>query len=179
MGWFERLFRRPEPEPETPPAPRESDAFREAFAATIGAEGGYVNDPRDPGGETQFGISKRSYPDIDIRSLTLDQARAIYLRDFWHANRCDELPARLAVQLFDAAVNHGARPAVSWLQTALGVPATGTVDGATISAARVAPDLSAVLMRFHGQRLAYYTDLATWPTFGRGWARRVARNLRA
>lgn len=69
--------------------------------------GDYVNDARDPGGETNFGISKRSYPRVNIRDLTRDDAVAIYRRDFWDASNCDALPAKLAVALFDCAVNQG------------------------------------------------------------------------
>lgn len=152
-------------------------AFERAFARTIGHEGGYVDHPSDPGGRTKFGISQRAYPSEDIASLTLARAKLIYARDYWMAARCHELPERLAVELFDAAVNHGIRPAVKWMQAALGVQADGIVGPVTISAAQTAQDVSAVLMRFHGHRLRMMADLSTWPAFGRGWARRIARNL--
>ncbi len=81
--------------------------FDSAFAIVVGEEGNYVNDPNDPGGETKFGISKRSYPNLDIRQLTLDQAKAIYERDYWRALSCDQLPWDIALLTFDAAVNQG------------------------------------------------------------------------
>lgn len=81
--------------------------FPAAFKAVVGEEGGYVNDPRDPGGETKYGISKRSYPQIDIAQLTLDQAQAIYLRDFWMPSGCESMPWERALCAFDTAVNQG------------------------------------------------------------------------
>lgn len=151
--------------------------FAIAFARTIGHEGGYVDHPSDPGGRTKFGISQRAYPSIDIASLTIEQARAIYERDYWLAASCDKMPERIGIELFDAAVNHGVRPAVRMLQRALGVADDGVVGPVTIAAAHAVTDLSGLLMRFHGHRLLLQADLPTWPAFGRGWARRVARNL--
>lgn len=81
--------------------------FDAAFKALIDHEGGYVNHPKDPGGETKFGITKRSYPHLNIRDLTLDDARAIYRRDFWDRLQCDALPVAARFQVFDAAVNSG------------------------------------------------------------------------
>ena len=152
-------------------------SFDAAFARTIGHEGGYVDHPSDPGGRTKFGISQRAYPSIDVAALTLDQARAIYHRDYWRAASCDSMPARLGIELFDAAVNHGVRPAVRMMQRALGVADDGVVGPVTIAAAQSVADVSGLLMRFHGHRLRLLADLPTWPAFGRGWARRVANNL--
>lgn len=81
-------------------------------------EGGYVNDPQDPGGETKYGISKRSYPNLDIAALTQEQAGAIYLRDYWQAAGCDGLPQGLALIHFDAAVNCGVHRAMNFLNLA-------------------------------------------------------------
>lgn len=82
--------------------------FDKAFDIVIGEEGGYVNDPNDPGGETKFGISKRSYPDVDIPNLSVDAAKAIYLRDYWYRLHLDSEPWAIALLLFDTAVNQGA-----------------------------------------------------------------------
>lgn len=153
-------------------------SFDDAVARLLGEEGGYTNDSRDAGGETKYGISRAAYPSVDIASLTLDGAKAIYKRDYWDALRCDELPPRIAAALFDSAVNSGRGPATRWLQQALNVTADGVIGPATIQAAKqAAGDAEGVLMRFFGYRLRMLADLATWPAFGRGWARRVARNL--
>lgn len=176
MGWLDWLPKRA-PAPTAPPAATASDCFDEAFRRVIGEEGGYTNDPKDPGGETQFGISKRAHPELDIAALTLDDARAIYRAEYWDAHRLGELPDRMAVALFDGVVNSGPRPAIAWLQKALGVLDTGEMDDHTIAAARGATDPSGVLMRYWGKRLQFLADLSTWPAFGRGWSRRVARGL--
>lgn len=150
--------------------------FDQAFDKLIGHEGGYVNDPRDPGGETKFGISKRSYPDVDIASLTIGGAKALYLRDYWQRARCDELPPMVAFQMFDTAVNSGIGQAIRFLQRSVGVADDGVVGPLTMNAVRRL-DPEVVVARFNGQRLEFMTKLSTWDVFGKGWARRVAKNL--
>ncbi len=82
-------------------------------------EGGYVDDPTDRGGETKYGISKRSYPQLDIKNLTLDQALEIYRKDYWNPSRVEKLPDGLRDDYFDAVVNHGQGNAVKILQKAV------------------------------------------------------------
>lgn len=74
-----------------------------------------MNDPEDPGGETKYGISKRAYPRLDIKNLTLEDASAIYKRDYWNAAGCDDLDDSLALVVFDTAVNCGVGRAKKWL----------------------------------------------------------------
>lgn len=150
--------------------------FDAAFDKLIGHEGGYVNDPKDPGGETKFGISKRAYPDLDIANLTMDDAKRIYLRDYWQRARCDELPPAVAFQVFDTAVNSGIGQSIRFLQRAVGVADDGQVGPFTLNAVRRL-DPEVVVARFNGQRLDFMTKLSTWDVFGKGWARRVAKNL--
>jgi lysozyme family protein len=99
--------------------------YDEAFDRLIGHEGGYVNDPKDPGGETNWGISKRAYPQLDIRALTRDDARRIYRADFWDRVHGDEMYDGVAFQTFDFAVNSGIETAVRYLQRACGVADDG------------------------------------------------------
>ena len=153
--------------------------FDTAFEKLIGHEGGYSNDPHDPGGETKFGISKRAYPALDIRNLTLADAKAIYKRDYWDRAQCDRLPPELAFDVFDAAVNSGIGQAIRWLQRAVGVADDGYVGPLTLGALTRDGDPSAVQARFNGHRLAFMTNLSTWQTFGKGWARRIAANLQS
>ena len=150
--------------------------FDAAFKALIDHEGGYVNHPKDPGGETRFGITKRSYPHLNIRDLTLDDARAIYRRDFWDRLQCDALPLAARFQVFDAAVNSGPGNAARWLQAAAGVAQDGLIGPATRQAID-AMHPAALVARFNAARLLFMTSLSTWPTFSRGWARRIAANL--
>ena len=150
--------------------------FDTAFERLIGHEGGYVNNPADPGGETKYGISKRAYPDVDIAALTVEQAKAIYLRDYWGRAQCDTLPPAVAFQVFDTAVNSGIGQAIRFLQRAVGVADDGVMGALTMNAVRTV-DAESLVARFNGQRLDFMTKLSTWDTFGRGWARRIAKNL--
>ena len=79
--------------------------FDKAFELTVGLEGVYSNNPEDPGGETKYGVSKRYHPDEDIKNLTLDRAKAIYLTGYWNPNGCNDAPFPMDICLFDSAVN--------------------------------------------------------------------------
>lgn len=151
--------------------------FDEIINRVLSHEGGDVNDPRDPGGETQWGISKRSYPSLNIRTLTRADAVAIYRRDFWQRVQDDRLPRAFAFQALDAAVNHGIGNAVRWVQRAAGVADDGIVGLRTLAAV-VAQDPADLVLLFNAERLEFYAKLGTFDTFGRGWTRRVAGNLR-
>lgn len=151
--------------------------FDEAFDRLIDHEGGYVNDPKDPGGETKFGISKRQYPGLDIKNLTREDARLIYGSDYWGRARCDELLPSVAYQVFDGAVNSGIENSVRWLQRALGVADDGHVGPTTMCAASNM-DACQTIRLFNAERLIFLTKLTTFDRFGRGWTRRVADNLK-
>tara|TARA_R110000868_G_scaffold57746_2_gene178314 strand:- start:49 stop:519 length:471 start_codon:yes stop_codon:yes gene_type:complete len=150
--------------------------FDDSFKVLIGHEGGYGWDPRDPGGETKYGISKRGYPDEDIKNLTLDRAKEIYKRDYWDALKLDALPGNLRFMLFDAGVNSGIGTATKWLQRCLGVKDDGILGPTTLATANAA-NVYRLAARFNGMRLQALTNLPTFNTFGRGWARRIAENL--
>lgn len=150
--------------------------FDEAFDVVIGHEGGYVNNPADPGGATKYGISKRQYPHLDIEHLTLDQARAIYLRDYWGPGGCDTVPEPIRLHLFDAAVHSGPKAAVKLLQHAVGEVEDGILGPRTLAAVNSMP-APRLVARLCGARLALLAGLPTWAAFGRGWARRIAANL--
>lgn len=143
----------------------------------LGHEGGYVNNPRDPGGETKFGIAKRSYSNVDIKNLTRDQAVEIYRADFWARVKGDQLPPAFVFQALDAAVNHGIGNAVRWMQRAAGVADDGMIGPVTIAAVGRA-EVADLVLNFNAERLAFYAKLSTFDTFGRGWVNRVAGNLR-
>lgn len=148
--------------------------FDMAFDRLMGHEGGYVNNPSDPGGETNWGISKRSYPNVDIKALTRDDAKAIYRRDFWEVMG-NASPA-VTFQVFDFAVNSGIDTALRKLQTAVGVADDGHW-GPVSRAALERMDENDVLLRLLGQRLAFMAKLKAFDVFGRGWAARIAQNL--
>lgn len=150
--------------------------FDSAFLLVIGHEGGYVNNPRDPGGETKYGISKREYPNLSIKNLTLAAAKQIYRNDYWDRLQLDRLPDAVRFDLFDAAVNSGLTTAAKLLQRAVKVADDGVIGSVTISAAN-AMNPETLDKRLSGYRLLYLTDIKTWPVFGKGWVRRVANNL--
>jgi lysozyme family protein len=89
--------------------------FMVGLAFVLRWEGGYVDDPRDPGGETKYGISKRSYPHLNIKSLTKEQAAEIYKTDYWNKVGGDTLPFPFDIIVFDTAVNCGVGRATKWL----------------------------------------------------------------
>lgn len=150
--------------------------YDECFTRLMGNEGGYSNNPRDPGGETNWGISKRSYPELDIKNLTQDAAKAIYKRDFWDKCWCEELHPLLAFALFDCAVNSDNRQAVKLLQKCVGVAEDGVFGSMTMKRVND-EDASVLTAKYLGHRLQFMTSLRPWDTFSKGWARRIAEQL--
>ena len=152
-------------------------SFDEAFEKLIGHEGGYVNNPKDPGGETKFGISKRSYPSENIKGMTLDRAKAIYRRDFWDKCHIAELPETVWFDVFDTAVNSGTGNAIKILQRALKMENVDGIFGPKTARAIYSVDPEYLSRAYNGHRLNYYTNLGDFKTFGKGWVRRIASNL--
>lgn len=152
--------------------------FDKAFASLIDNEGGYVDNPNDPGGETKFGISKRSYPNLDIANLTLNDAKNIYHKDFWNRFNGDDWTYIVSFQIFDAAVNHGIENAIRFAQRACNVVDDGHFGPISMAAMKELNEHKFVL-RFLAERLEFMTKLSTWNTFGRGWARRIANDMRS
>jgi lysozyme family protein len=158
--------------------------FDDAFTRLVDPqhEGGYVNDPADPGGETKYGISKRAYPGEDIAGLTLDRAKQLYARDYWGPAGCDGLPDLVKYEMFDLAVNTSApgKPAtaIKLLQRAVGADEDGVMGPHTLMAAQTA-DPTRTLRRLEAARILYYAGLRPdlWARFGKGWAVRVANNM--
>jgi lysozyme family protein len=150
--------------------------FDQAFDRLFGNEGGYTDGQGDPGGETNWGISKRSYPYLDIKGLTRDQAKNIYRVDFWSRIHAEELPGSVAFQAFDFAVNSGIETAIRYLQRAVKVADDGHWGPVTRMAVMQTSE-SDIILRYNGLRLQFMTTLSNWPMAGRGWARRIASNL--
>jgi len=154
--------------------------FDLAFDALLGHEGGFTDNPSDPGGATRWGVTERvaranGYTG-SIRDLPVDVAKRIARSEYWDAVKAEDLPATLRYAVFDAAYNSGPTQATYWLQRALGVKSDGVIGAQTILAAQqCTPDR--VLARMLGMRLQFMTNLPTWGTFGKGWARRIAALL--
>lgn len=151
-----------------------SAVFDACFALVVGNEGGLVSDPNDPGGTTKYGISQAAFPHLNIASLTLDQAKAIYLADYWQRIRGDEIPPPVALAVFDSAINSGVGAATRWLQEAAGVAVDGFIGPQTLAAAARA-DPAVLISDMLARRIVADAALSTWSTFALGWARRVCR----
>jgi lysozyme family protein len=151
-------------------------SFDEIIGITLHHEGGYVHDPKDLGGETNFGIAKRFYPDVDIKNLTEEDAKEIYKKDYWVKNKVEELPANLRHIFFDMCVNQGRGRAVKILQRAANAKGAGLkVDGGMGPMTIAAMD-GVELDRVRAYRIKYYADLVTrkpdLEKFYFGWFRR-------
>lgn len=159
-----------------------TDVFDSAVDAVLAHEGGYVNHPDDPGGETNFGISKRSYPHLDIRHLTSDRAREIYRSDYWERIRCGEIESPLlAAKVFDAAVNIGTYPAARCLQRSVnrmgaGLKVDGLIGARTLAAVN-GVQAGPVLVLFVGELVRRYLDVVernpAQRVFLKGWLHRA------
>lgn len=142
------------------------DVFDKAMEATFLHEGGYANDPNDRGGATKYGISQRSYPDLDIPNLAMEEAREIYRRDFWDRVRCSEIEyAPLAAKVFDAAVNMGPGAAVLCVQRAVNrmgaeLVEDGAIGPKTIQAVNFEDDGGLVLTMFVGELVRKYLAIS-------------------
>ena len=154
--------------------------FNPFFNRLIEHEGGYVNHPNDPGGETKYGVTKRVARRYgyngSMRNIPIDTARNIAKELYWDSAQCDHYHPAIAWQVMDMAFNHGVYTAAKILQRAVNARPDGIIGNKTIAAVE-SMDINDVLLRLNGYRLYFYTDIRTWPTFGRGWARRVAKNL--
>lgn len=148
-----------------------------AIEEVLKNEGGYSNNPEDAGGETKYGISKAAFPDLDIKNLTLDQAKDIYLKFYWHYDAL--ISQRVANKLFDLTVNIGQTHAVRLLQLALGAIQAGPIVadgkwGAQTMEAANAADENRIMDELKARACVYYADL-NQPNFLLGWVRRVIR----
>ncbi len=162
--------------------------FNKAFEELIGIEGGYVNDPTDRGGETKYGISKRSYPNVDIRNLSLEQAKEIYYCDYWKKSGCDAiLKYEIAAEIFDTAVNMGVKTAVRFLQQGLNLMNRDQRDfpdlledgifGKNTDAAYKKVDDRILLKVLNGLQFSRYVDICkrdpSQEKYFNGWMKRV------
>lgn len=156
------------------------ERFLKAVEKVLAHEGGYVNDPHDPGGETNFGISKRSYPKLDIRSLNRYQATLIYYTDWWQRYGYDMIADdALAAKVFDFAVNMGPARAGKILQEAVNrtSPAELSVDGQlgplSMEAVNNHPNPPLLLAELKLGAISFYAGLKSASRYLVGWVRRA------
>jgi len=156
--------------------------FDECFAALVAHEGDFGDLENDPGGKTRFGVTQAVARSAgytgDMRELPISLAKTIYRAQYWDAVRGDDLLGEVRYYVFDAAVSSGVRQSILWLQRALGVAADGVLGPVTLAAAQAAnPDK--LKARLLSQRLRFMAGLSNWPSFSRGWSRRIADLLEA
>jgi lysozyme family protein len=160
------------------------DPFEAALTEILKHEGGYADHPKDPGGRTMLGVTQRVWEDwtnkpaneAEMRSLTREKVAPLYRKNYWDAVHGDELPGALALCVFDFAVNAGPGRAARYLQKTVGASQDGQIGPATIAAVKAYVTNNGVaqtVKQFQNMRRSYYRQLGTFPTFGKGWLRRV------
>lgn len=159
----------------------DADPFPAILAKVLVHEGGFVNHPKDPGGATMKGVTQAVYdawrgrqglPKQSVRHIADSELTAIYRRDYWDAVRGGDLPAGVNYAVFDFAVNSGINRAARFLQRIVGVAQDGHIGPATLAAVNAMPPVT-LIDRICDDRLTFVRGLKTWPTFGRGWQRRI------
>jgi len=155
--------------------------FDQAFERLIGHEGGYSNNPADPGGETMYGVTlrvarKNGYSGA-MRHLPLSEAKRIAKTEYWDAVKADLIPGPVRFDVFDAAYHSGVTQAIKWVQRSVGILDDGNFGPKTAFAVS-GFDPGRLIARFNGHRLDFLNDLHSWPTFAKGWTQRIAENLK-
>lgn len=152
--------------------------FPEALRLVLKSEGGFVNHPADPGGMTNLGVTRKVWEEFtgetasesDMRALRVEDVAPLYRSRYWDKCKCDSLPSGLDYAMFDYAVNSGVSRASKALQTVVGVVPDGVIGPATLAAVGAGNGL---IERLCDGRLKFLQSLGTWPTFGKGWGRRI------
>lgn len=157
-----------------------TDNWTECLKIILHHEGGYVNHPKDPGGETNLGVTKRVYEEFggtkSMKDLTIEDVTPIYKKNYWDRVKGDSLPSGLDLCVFDFGVNAGTGRAAKYLQNMIGATPDGGIGPMTLKAvdAYVAKHgVDGAVKNYQEARQGYYERLKTFETFGRGWTRRV------
>jgi lysozyme family protein len=156
--------------------------FEQCLALTLKEEGGFANNPKDPGGMTNLGVTRATYEqwlgrhvtDDEMRALTIKDVEPIYRTNYWDRVRGDELPVGVDLVVFDLAVNSGTTRAAKFLQQALNVPSDGIIGPKTLAACQQR-DPEELIEQICQERLQFLKQLSTWETFGKGWTNRITR----
>ena len=154
--------------------------FEDCLQTILHHEGGYVNHPKDPGGETNLGVTKRVYEEWggskDMKDLTEEDVAPIYKKNYWDRVKGDHLPSGLDLAVFDWAVNSGTGRAAKKLQGMIGTEPDGGIGPNTLKALDMyvaTEGLESTIDAYQAKRQEYYESLSTFKTFGKGWTRRV------
>ena len=154
--------------------------FDKSLTELLKHEGGYVNHPQDPGGRTNHGVTQdvwedwidRAVSEAEMKALTPTKVAPLYREMYWDRVKGDKLPSGVDYLVFDAAVNSGVSRAAKWLQTTVAAVADGMIGEQTLKLVMLTnPQM--LIDKYSANRLAFLQRLTTWPTFGKGWERRV------
>lgn len=157
------------------------DNFDKCFALVIADEGGFVDHPKDPGGMTNLGVTRRNWEiylnrdvtEAEMRGLTPEAVKHFYKAMYWDKIKGDQLPSGVDYAAYDLAVNSGTGRAAKYLQEIAGVFADGVIGPKSIEAIKSC-DPDQMIDALCDMRLAFLKRLTTFDTFGKGWSRRVA-----
>ena len=157
-----------------------TENFDHSLDLVLKSEGGFVNNPKDPGGMTNLGVTATTWSNFkgrntnekEMRSLTRDDVAPLYEKKYWNACKCDDLPSGIDYLVFDFAVNSGPGRSIKILQKALGIPEDGAIGPVTIQTIDVM-DKTELINRFSNEKKQFYESLSTFATFGKGWLNRV------
>lgn len=151
------------------------DNFDECLKMLLHHEGGYVNHPKDPGGETNLGVTKRVYEKWggtkDMKDLTVEDVAPIYKKEYWDRCKCDDLESGVDWAVFDWAVNSGTGRAAKAIQKICGASQDGAIGPKTLALIGT-QNTEYVIEEFGKIRQDFYESLKTFDTFGKGWTRR-------
>ena len=160
--------------------------FQHCLTMILHHEGWWVNHPRDPGGETNLGVTKRVYEEWggtkDMRELTPEDVTPIYEKNYWGKAKCAQLPAGLALAVFDWGVNSGPGRAAKKLQGMIGTEVDGGIGPNTLRTLNEYIEhhgIENTLENYKNIRQSFYESLSTFDSFGRGWTRRNNETLEA
>jgi lysozyme family protein len=155
--------------------------FEQCLALVLRSEGGFVQNPKDPGGATNLGVTKATYESYvghavtvdDIKALTPDTVAPLYKAMYWDKISGDNIALGLDYALFDFAVNSGPRQATKFIQNIASVPSDGLMGDRTVQMVKTL-DPADTVAKLCNERLQFLQQLNTWDTFGKGWSKRVS-----
>jgi lysozyme family protein len=158
-----------------------TENFESSLEHVLKSEGGFVNNPKDPGGMTNLGVTKATWEayvghpvsEADMKALTPEKVAPMYENKYWNACKCDDLPAGVDYLVFDFAVNAGPGRSIKTLQKALSVPEDGVIGPTTLHNIAIM-DRGELIVRFSEAKEEFYKSLKTFDVFGAGWLNRVA-----
>ena len=154
--------------------------FEHSLDLVLKSEGGFVDNPKDPGGITNLGVTAgtwaaykgRTTTRKEMMALTPEDVTPLYEKKYWDACNCDDLPSGIDYLTFDFAVNAGPGRSIKTLQKAIGVPADGAIGPVTINTIEIM-DKADLIVKFSEAKKQFYESLPTFPTFGKGWLKRI------